>query len=218
MLHSYGHRPSHAIPIALIFSFYPSAAAAQAGSVELPPLLPEAEEIALAQSAAPPAISRDATVLVLRRGGYVSVVTGTNGFTCMVDRIFVDSREPICYNPEAGATIMQMQLRRAALRARGLDAASIEREIEAAFARGELREPQELALGYMFSSGQVIITDSGTHKGRWMPHLMVYRPGLQWGAVGRSGEPGHPVVWRSGRRDAAMIVIVPAFVDPLPVG
>src|SRR5271167_3512985 len=43
-------------------------------------------EIALARSAAPEAISRDATVLVLGSHGYETAVTGTNGFVCMVER------------------------------------------------------------------------------------------------------------------------------------
>ena len=43
-------------------------------------------EIALARSAAPEAISRDADVLVLGRHGYETAVKGKNGFVCVVDR------------------------------------------------------------------------------------------------------------------------------------
>src|ERR1700704_655266 len=43
-------------------------------------------EIALARSAAPEAISRDADVLVLGRHGYETAVKGKNGFVCLVDR------------------------------------------------------------------------------------------------------------------------------------
>jgi len=66
-------------------------------------------EIALARSAAPPALSADATVLVLEKDGYHSVIAGKNGFTCVVERGWMsplDSadfwnpklRGPICYN------------------------------------------------------------------------------------------------------------------------
>ena len=48
--------------------------------------MPEAREIALARSAAPARVSRDATLLVLRRTGYVEVQKGTNGFVCLVLR------------------------------------------------------------------------------------------------------------------------------------
>ena len=46
-------------------------------------------EIALARSAAPEAISRDATVLVLGRHGYETAVEGKNGFVCVVERAWI---------------------------------------------------------------------------------------------------------------------------------
>ena len=46
-------------------------------------------EIALARSAAPPSLARDATVMVLGRHGYETAVEDKNGFVCNVDR-FVD--------------------------------------------------------------------------------------------------------------------------------
>ena len=76
-------------------------------------LMPDrAMEISLARSAAPASISGDATILVLSAKGYETVVTGTNGFTCLVERGWMspfDSpdfwnpklRGPVCYNPAA---------------------------------------------------------------------------------------------------------------------
>ena len=43
-------------------------------------------EVALARTAAPPAISNDATVLVLTRQGYQTAAPGKSGFVCFVDR------------------------------------------------------------------------------------------------------------------------------------
>ena len=43
-------------------------------------------EIALARSAAPDAISRDASVIVLTRHGYETAVEGKNGWVCWVGR------------------------------------------------------------------------------------------------------------------------------------
>ncbi|MFZ1140720.1 MAG: hypothetical protein WAN76_16160, partial [Candidatus Sulfotelmatobacter sp.] len=43
-------------------------------------------EIALARSAAPESISRDAEVLVLGRHGFETAVKGKNGFVCIVGR------------------------------------------------------------------------------------------------------------------------------------
>ena len=43
-------------------------------------------EIAMARSAAPEAISRDADALLLGRHGYETAVKGKNGFVCVVER------------------------------------------------------------------------------------------------------------------------------------
>src|SRR6266436_9582603 len=43
-------------------------------------------ETAMARSAAPPSVSKDATVLVLGRHGYETAVEGKNGFVCAVGR------------------------------------------------------------------------------------------------------------------------------------
>src|SRR5215471_15505865 len=46
-------------------------------------------EIALARSAAPDAISGDATILLLGRHGYETAVEGKNGFVCIVERAWM---------------------------------------------------------------------------------------------------------------------------------
>jgi hypothetical protein len=46
-------------------------------------------EIALARSAAPESISRDAEMMVLGRHGYEIAAEGKNGFVCMVERTTV---------------------------------------------------------------------------------------------------------------------------------
>lgn len=43
-------------------------------------------EVALARTAAPNSISRDAEILVLGEHGYETAVKGTNGFACLVER------------------------------------------------------------------------------------------------------------------------------------
>ena len=45
-------------------------------------------EIALARTAAPEAISRDATILVLGKHGYETALEGKNGWVCAVERGF----------------------------------------------------------------------------------------------------------------------------------
>src|SRR5258706_6273341 len=48
-------------------------------------------EIALARSAAPPSISRDATVVTLGKNGYETAVEGKNGVICIVERGLMNS-------------------------------------------------------------------------------------------------------------------------------
>ena len=52
-------------------------------------LMDRTQEIALARSAAPTSISRDATILVLTKIRYETAVKGSNGFVCMVERGWV---------------------------------------------------------------------------------------------------------------------------------
>src|ERR1700686_139440 len=67
-------------------------------------------EIALARSAAPESISRDAEILVLGRHGYETAVKGKNGFVCIVERSWTapiddpgfekpKGRARLCLNP-----------------------------------------------------------------------------------------------------------------------
>jgi hypothetical protein len=74
-------------------------------------------EIALARSAAPSAISADATVLVLTRQGFQTAVEGKNGFVCFVDRPWTSPFEdPEFWNPKKrGPTCMNAPAARSAL-------------------------------------------------------------------------------------------------------
>jgi hypothetical protein len=188
------------------------------GQQPFPPLMEEDKEVALALSAAPPHVSRDAAVLVLRRGGYVTMREGTNGFTCMVDRQIVQALEPICHNPESSETIMQLFLRRAELREQGLSREEIDRAVDAAYVRGELRLPEKLAFAYMLSAGQDIYADDGRYLAQYRPHIMIWTPFLTRSEIGGrrdldSARERDPYVFRAGQRDASLNVIVPEFID-----
>jgi hypothetical protein len=82
-------------------------------------LMDRSAEMALARSAAPEAISRDATILVLGRHGYETAVQGKNGFVCMVERAWVGAfdwpefgnpkvRGADCLNPPAARSILPL--------------------------------------------------------------------------------------------------------------
>jgi hypothetical protein len=57
-------------------------------------------EVALARSAAPDSISRDADVLVLGRHGFETAVKGKNGFVCIVGRGWTSAADPEFWNPK----------------------------------------------------------------------------------------------------------------------
>jgi hypothetical protein len=164
-------------------------------------------EMALAQSAAPTSISRDATVLVLEKSGYETVVEGKNGFTCLVERAWMspfDSPEfwnpkmrgPICYNPAAVRTILPYTINRTRLVLTGLSKTQIHEHITAAIAKNELPMPEAGAMSYMLSKAGNL----GDSVGHWRPHLMFHVPktdAANWGA----DLAGSPVLFNDEYRD-----------------
>src|SRR5271166_2428339 len=156
-------------------------------------------EIALAQSAAPESISRDAEVLVLGRHGYETAIKGKNGFVCLVERAWMSpfdspgfwnpkGRGPLCFNPPAVRSILPLTFKRTELVLAGLSKAQIIEGIKA-FDAKELPALEPGAMCYMMSR-QGYLNDS---VGHWLPHLMFYIPLTDpkvWGA----DLPGSPVM------------------------
>jgi hypothetical protein len=158
------------------------------------------EEIALARSAAPQAISATATVLVLGREGYETAVKGTNGFTCIVERGWAAPfesaefwnpkvRAPICYNPAASRSSLLYTLRRTKLALAGRSREEMLAEVRGALARSELAPPEPGAMSFMMSKDGYL----GDTQGHWHSHLMFHVPkaaAATWGA----NLPGSPVL------------------------
>lgn len=177
-------------------------------------------EIALARSSAPEALSRDATVLVLGKGGYEKAIDGKNGFTCLVERSWMspfDSpdfwnpkiRGPVCYNPAAVRSILPYTINRTTLVLAGMPKAQMHESIAAAVAKGDLPVPEPGAMSYMMAKGGYL----GDSAGHWHPHLMFHIPkvdGATWGA----NLPGSPVVFN----DAFTDMPEPETIFFVPVG
>ncbi|MGA8221632.1 MAG: hypothetical protein WB780_08250 [Candidatus Acidiferrales bacterium] len=153
-------------------------------------LMDRTAEIALARSAAPPSISRDATVMVLGIHGYETAVEGKNGFVCVVERGWMNpfdspefwspkTRGPLCFNPPAARTVLPITLMRTKLVLAGKSKAEIKEGIKAAIEKKELPALEAGAMSYMLSK-DAYLTDAGGHN---MAHLMFYTPlGTEWGA------------------------------------
>jgi len=149
-------------------------------------------EIALARSAAPVAISRDAKILVLGRHGYETAVEGKNGFVCVVERGWMGPadapefwnpkiRGPICFNPPAARSVLPTTNKRTEMVLAGRTKAEIIEGNKAAFEKGELPPLESGAMSYMMSK-QAYLTDDDDHN---VAHLMFYTPPLEgavWGA------------------------------------
>ena len=101
------------------------------------PLLPPDQEIALARSAAPAALSDSATIYILTASGYQVGVQGTNGGACYVSRDWPEALEPHCFDPEGAATILPRAMRRVELLHLGRSPEEADREI----ARSKAQSP-----------------------------------------------------------------------------
>jgi hypothetical protein len=148
-------------------------------------------EIALARSAAPDSISRDAKVLILGPHGYETAVEGKNGFICVVERAWMAPfdnpefwnpkiRGPLCFNPPAARSILPITYKRTEMVLAGRSKAQVKDGITI-FAKKELPALEPGALTYMMSK-EAYLTDAGDHN---MAHLMFYTPlmdGAAWGA------------------------------------
>ena len=82
---------------------------AKAQEAKYPPLseymMPQADEVALAKSAAPQSISEHATIRVFTASGYQTVHEGDNGFVCMVMRGFTGAPTSLQSNCAVSSTM-----------------------------------------------------------------------------------------------------------------
>jgi hypothetical protein len=179
-------------------------------------LLPREREIALARTAAPAAVSQDATVMVLTERGFEVAVKGTSGVTCVVNRSHPLSLEPHCFDAEASATVLPMELRRTELLREGKSNEEIDREIAAGLLSGKYRLPRRPAMSYMMSSEQVLYNDEGQKVGKWEPHLMIFYPHLTYADLGLGGTPSTQaaLVVDEGKAVSNIMILVKEFAGP----
>jgi len=151
-----------------------------------------ATEITLARSAAPVGISRDATVLVLKRSGYEVAQKGKNGFVCLVERAWMGpfdddgfwnpkARGAICFNPPAVRSVLPITFKRTELVLAGLTKAQMTARLKEMVAHKQLPVLEAGSMSYMMAKSSYL----GDKVGHWHPHLMFYgsrSDGTEWGA------------------------------------
>lgn len=186
-------------------------AAAQGGPATQPwvrlPAMSAAEQTRLALATAPPEVSAHASVYVFADGRYTQTRTGTNGFSCLVEREFPDTVEPVCYDAEGSATIMPARFYREELRAQGLPEDEVKRRIDAAYADGRLLAPRKPGLVYMLAAEQWSFNPFAREVWIAPPHLMLYAPYAKQEDMGAPAGPGMPMIAWPGQPDAMIIVM-----------
>ena len=140
-------------------------------------------EIALARTAAPASISRDAEIMILGQKNFEIAVKGKNGFVCAVGRAFAGplnnpeywnpkNRSPICYNPPAARSLWPYAMKQTGMALAGATKAQIADAIRTAVAKKELGAPESGSMAYMMSK-EAYLTDQGGHN---LAHLMFELP------------------------------------------
>ncbi|MGB6306123.1 MAG: hypothetical protein WBF45_20400 [Acidobacteriaceae bacterium] len=156
-------------------------------------------EIALARSAAPESIARDAGVMVLTRHGFEAAVKGTNGFVCIVGRGWTSAAEadywnpkvrvPMCVNAAAARSYLVHLTKETEWGLAGRTPAQMNAAISAALARKELPPMEPGAMCYMMGKEGY----GGDSKPHWPSHLMFFYTDVDpaiWGA----NQPGSPII------------------------
>ena len=162
----------------------------------------QAAEIALARSAAPESISRDAEVLVLGRHGFETAVKGKNGFVCIVGRSWTSAadadfwnpkvRVPMCVNAAAAHSYLLHFTKETEWGLAGRTQAQMNEAIATAITKKEFPPMEPGAMCYM-TGKQGYGGDVAPH---WPSHLMFFYSDTDpaiWGA----NLPGSPVVGMS---------------------
>jgi hypothetical protein len=158
------------------------------------------EEIALARSAAPDSVSRDAGVMVLGSHGYETAIQGKNGFVCIVERSWMSPpddadfwnpklRAPLCLNAASARSYLPRTIKRTELILAGRTKAQMVEAMTGAIYSKELPAMEAGAMCYMLSKQGYL----NSRDGHWHPHLMFFVSQAEpatWGA----NMPGTPIL------------------------
>jgi hypothetical protein len=181
-------------------------------------LIPDqAAEIALARSAGPASIARDAEVLVLREHGYETAVHGSNGFVCLVERSWTAPlndpdfwnprlRGPLCLNAAAARTYLPITVMKTKLVLDGKSAAAMSQAVGSALDAKQLPPLEPGAMCYMLSRQQYL-GDAGKN---WHPHVMFFiaeaaAKDSDWGA----NLDASPIMASDDPQDRLIVFMIP---------
>ena len=164
-------------------------------------LMDRTAALALARSAAPEAISKDATVLVLTPKGWETAVKGTNGFVCRAGPSWTASidfydvwspkqRGAICLNPPAVRSILPIYYKLTQMTLAGVTSVKGRiAGIQEAYAKKEIPPVEPGALSYMMSKDAYLSHLGHTHN---LCHVMLFLP-IRNSAELDANDPNSPI-------------------------
>jgi hypothetical protein len=172
-------------------------------------------EIALARSAAPDSISKNAEVMVLGRHGYEAAFKGTNGFVCLVERGWTAGSEnpdfwnpklrgPLCLNAPAARSYLPLTIRKTESVLANHSKEQMVAAINSALDKKEIPPIEPGSMSFMLSKHGYLAGAGGA----WHPHLMFFTPlvdGAAWGA----DVPGSPLISSPAPEDRLTIFLLP---------
>ncbi|ANM29835.1 hypothetical protein ABI59_09965 [Acidobacteria bacterium Mor1] len=156
------------------------------------PLLPQACETDLALSAAPAHLRDDATIYLLRDAGYERTRSGTNGFTCIVNRDDPRVLKPTCFDEEGAETIVPKILFFGRRMMAGESTASIRDEVARGFEEGTFVRARRPGVAYMLSRYNRPVNPQTGKRGWFPPHVMFYAPDLTNEDIGHDMSTDNP--------------------------
>lgn len=191
-------------------------------------LMPRAAEIEMARSAAPPSISANAEVLVLTKSGYVVAAKGSNGWVCIVGRMWTaglddpefwnpKGRGPACLNPLAVQSVLPFYLARTKWALAGDTREEIAKRSQAGYADHQFTDPAPGSFALMLSKEGYL--NDGV-KGPWRPHVMPFiaLDQLNTWAAGFKGSPILSPATATFRRyePVTIVILAPFWSDGSP--
>jgi hypothetical protein len=168
-------------------------------------------ETKFALSALPPHLRDQASVYLLDPAqGYVPAKQGTNGFACIVERtewnrehFTNDVYTPVCYDAEGTKNHLKVWLDVAALRAKGMSASDVKKEVERRFKSKTYKAPIKPGVSYMAAPMMRTYPNPDqadkTVVSMSMPHVMYYAPNVSPKDIGAAPPPSpYPFIFEEG--------------------
>lgn len=184
-------------------------------------VFPENIERELALSGAPEHLRAGATVYVFGARGFTKVQTGTNGFTCLLNRdaFFYgwSAFKPTCWDAEGATSYVPVMLRVGELLAADKSIAEIRADIDSGFKDGRYHRPRRTGIAYMLAGDVNLDASTGKVVSQQFPaHYMIYAPGVSSADLGYSREAAQsnaslPFIFRSGAggSELSYLIIAP---------